>query len=164
MPKALADLMSEGWAPPGAVDADPGRAGRPFAADRRAALSARFPGDWIVVPTGGLKVRNNDCDYRFRPGTDFYWLTGAMEPDCVLVMEPTADGHRAVLHQAPRSDRSTLAFFTDRRYGELWVGPRPGLEETAAPPGHRDRAAGGPAGCPRRRREPRGVGAAPSTR
>ncbi len=29
-------------------------------------------------------------------------------------------------------DRSTPAFFTDRMYGELWVGPRPSLEHTRA--------------------------------
>ena len=42
-----------------------------------------------------------------------------------------ADGS-AVLYQAPVMDRSTPAFFTDRVYGELWVGPRPSLEATAA--------------------------------
>ena len=38
----------------------------------------------------------------------------------------------ATLYTAPRADRSTPAFFADRRYGELWVGPRMGWEDTAA--------------------------------
>ena len=32
--------------------------------------------------------------YRFRAGTDFYYLTGNQEPDCVLVLVPDGDGHR----------------------------------------------------------------------
>ena len=37
-----------------------------------------------------------------------------------------------MLYQAPVMDRSTPAFFTDRVYGELWVGPRPSLASTQA--------------------------------
>src|SRR5581483_5204999 len=66
-------------------------------------------------------------DYRFRAGTDFAWLTGSHEPDAVLVIDPEG---AATLFSPPRADRSTPAFFTDRRYGELWVGPRLGLEDT----------------------------------
>ncbi len=73
-------------------------------------------------------MRANDTDYRFRAGTDFAWLTGCQEPDAVLVMRPGGTG---TLYTAPRADRSTPAFFTDRRYGELWIGPRMGLEDTA---------------------------------
>ena len=125
-PDALAEFMAREWANPAPMVDGPSPAA-PFHARRRAAVSDRFPGDWIVVPTGNPKVRANDTDYRFRPGTDFAWLTGAQEPDAVLVIRPG----RQTLYTAPRSDRSTPAFFTDRRYGELWVGPRLGVEETA---------------------------------
>lgn len=130
VPRSLVELMTRGWAGEGELDVTPA-ASAPFHGRRRRTLSQHFPGDWLLVPTGPLKVRANDTDYRFRAGTDFYWLTGLMEPDCVLVMEPVPDGHRSTLFMAPRSDRSTPAFFTDRRYGELWVGARPGLEETS---------------------------------
>jgi Xaa-Pro aminopeptidase len=130
IPPALVEFMSTDWAESEPLVDGPSPAA-PFHARRRDAISARFPGDWLIVPTGGLKVRANDTDYRFRPGTDFAWLTGSHEPDNVLVMEPLATGgHRATLYVAPRSDRSTSAFFSDRRYGELWVGPRLGLAET----------------------------------
>lgn len=128
-PPALVEMMSRDWAPPQPVVEAPAVA-VPFHARRRQALSERFPGDWLIVPTGKLKTRANDTDYRFRPGTDFAWLTGCHEPDCVLVLAADgAGGHDATLYAAPRSDRSTPAFFTDRRYGELWVGPRLGLED-----------------------------------
>src|SRR5690348_7930482 len=64
---------------------------RPEAANharRRAALSAAFRGDTLVVPSGVEKVRANDTDYPFRPGSDHLWLTGEHDPDAVLVMRP----------------------------------------------------------------------------
>jgi len=131
VPAALIELMTREWAAPAPLVDAPAPAA-PFHARRRAKVSARFEGDWIVVPTGNLKVRANDTDYRFRPGTDFAWLTGGQEPDAVLVMVPApGGGHTSTLFTAPRADRSTPAFFTDRRYGELWVGPRLGLAETS---------------------------------
>jgi Xaa-Pro aminopeptidase len=126
-PPALVEFMSSDWAPAEPVVDGPSPAA-PYHWRRRAAVAARYPGEWLVVPTGGLKVRSNDTDYRFRAGTDFAWLTGCQEPDAVLVIDP--DGH-ATLYTAPRADRSTPAFFTDRRYGELWIGPRLGLGDTA---------------------------------
>jgi Xaa-Pro aminopeptidase len=126
-PSALLEFMSTGWAPRDEELPPPHPAAQARAA-RRAALAARFPGEWLVVPTGGYKVRANDTDFRFRPSTEFAYLVGADEPDAVLVIDP--DG-TAVLYQAPSMDRSTPAFFTDRVYGELWVGPRPSLEATS---------------------------------
>jgi Xaa-Pro aminopeptidase len=126
-PPALVEFMSGAWAPTGRLVHQPSPAA-PFHARRRHELSARFGSDWLVVPTGRLKVRANDTDYRFRAGTDFAWLTGCQEPDAVLVIAP---GGEATLYNVPRADRSTPGFFTDRRYGELWVGPRLGLEDTS---------------------------------
>ncbi|HZQ86738.1 MAG TPA: aminopeptidase P family protein [Acidimicrobiales bacterium] len=126
VPSPLIAFMSANWEPPTPVVDAPSPAA-PFHRRRREALAARFPGEWLIVPTGGLKVRANDTDYRFRAGTDFAWLTGSHEPDAVLVIDPEG---AATLFSPPRADRSTPAFFTDRRYGELWVGPRLGLEDT----------------------------------
>jgi len=126
-PDALVAFMSANWAAP-TPQAEGLAPVAPYAVARRTALSGRFPGEWLVIPTGGPKVRANDTDYPFRPGSDHYWLTGSLEPDGVLVLAPTAHGHDATLFVAPRMDRATKAFFTDRRHGELWVGPRLGLE------------------------------------
>src|SRR4051812_7067551 len=127
-PAALLEFMTSGWAErPDATPAE--EAGAPYRARRRAAVAERFPGEWIVVPTGGFKTRANDTEYRFRPGTEFAYLVGSDEPDAVLVIDGSGE---AVLYQAPIMDRSTPAFFTDRMYGELWVGPRPSLSATSA--------------------------------
>ncbi|MCX5193788.1 Xaa-Pro aminopeptidase [Streptomyces sp. NBC_00249] len=102
---------------------------------RRARLSARFPGERLVVRAGELKVRTNDCDHRFRPHSAYAWLTGLTGEDQVghvLVLEPSGPhGHEAVLYLRPRSARAdgTEEFYRDRRYGEFWVGRRPDLAE-----------------------------------
>ena len=93
-------------------------------------VSNRFPGETLVIPTGHEKVRANDTHYLFRPGTDFYYLTGHDEPDCVLVLKPKKSGvHRDVLYVEPAHGKSNATFFTDRNKGELWVGKRMGPEE-----------------------------------
>jgi Xaa-Pro aminopeptidase len=131
-PGVIDRFMTEGWAPESAPQLRPLR-GASYWANHRDALSRAFPGKTLIIPTGGLKARANDTDYRFRPGSDFFWLTGFREPDAVLVMTPKAGGgHDARLFMSPRSDQSTPRFFRDSRYGEMWVGPRPGLEEVSA--------------------------------
>ncbi len=103
---------------------------------RRDAVGAQFPGDRLVVPAGGLKVRSNDCDYVFRPHSAFAHLTGLggdREPDAVLLLEPRDEedggGHEPTLFFRPLGGRDSEEFFGDARYGEFWVGPRPTLED-----------------------------------
>ncbi|MCV2395412.1 aminopeptidase P family protein [Actinotalea sp. M2MS4P-6] len=105
---------------------------------RRDRISELFPGERLVVPAGGLVTRSNDTDYRFRPHSAFAHLTGLgidLEPDAVLVLHPRDEdaggGHDAVLYVRPMAGRETEEFFADARYGEFWVGARPGLEDFA---------------------------------
>ncbi|GLW12632.1 hypothetical protein Misp01_77600 [Microtetraspora sp. NBRC 13810] len=97
-------------------------------ARRRAALSGAFPGETLIIPTGPTKVRANDTFYRFRPGSDFAYLTGDHDPDGVLILWPSGDGHDALLYTRQRCSRETDEFFRDRD-GELWVGRRHTLAE-----------------------------------
>ncbi|MBO0843692.1 MAG: aminopeptidase P family protein, partial [Nocardioides sp.] len=98
----------------------------PYAATRRAALAAEFPGDRLVIPAGTYKVRANDTDYRFRADTAHVHLCGNQTSDAVLVIEP--DGS-PLLYARPRSGRDTDEFFRDRQYGALWAGARPSARE-----------------------------------
>jgi Xaa-Pro aminopeptidase len=100
----------------------------PNFAKRRAALSEAFPGETLIIPTGTEKVRANDTDYPFRPGSDFVYLTGDRDPDSVLVLRPSGSGHEAVLYTRDRNSKDTDAFFRSRD-GELWVGRRHTLGE-----------------------------------
>jgi len=139
--EAFKRFIASGWAPrPTGL---PSRApSAPYAAARRAQISSAFPGQRLVIPAGEPRVRSNDTDYRFRPHSAFAHLTGLgtdREPHAVLVLEPrpagpggAPDGHDAVLYFHPRAGRDTEEFYADSRYGELWVGVRPSLEEIAA--------------------------------
>lgn len=131
---AFLAFVADHWAERPASSVEPSPAA-PFAAERRRAISARFPGDRLVVPAGTLVTRSNDTDYRFRPHSAFAHLTGLgtdQEPDAVLVLHPTDDGHEAVLHVRPMAGRDTEEFFADPRYGEFWVGARPSLADLEA--------------------------------
>lgn len=136
--RAFRDFIASSWAGRSQPAPTPGAAA-PFADARRAAISAAFPGERLVIPAGPLKPRSNDTDYRFRPHSAFAHLTGLgtdQEPDAVLVLHPVQDddgtpGHRAVLYFRPAAGRDTEEFFADSRYGEFWVGPRPTLEDLA---------------------------------
>jgi Xaa-Pro aminopeptidase len=126
-PQNLIDFMSRGWA-----DA-PLRAGaHPQLArlqSRRDALSRAFPGVYLVIPAGEEQVRANDTNFRFRCGSDFAYLMGTGEPGGLLVLEPEGASHRTLLF-APEHNRGKAEFFTDRVYGELWVGRHRGLIES----------------------------------
>ena len=68
-PAELLAFMTQSWAvPTGPI---PTLAGRERFAERRRKIAQLFPGDVLVIPTGHEKVRANDTNYRFRPGTDF---------------------------------------------------------------------------------------------
>ena len=133
-------FVKSGWAP--RASARPDRSPvADYAAQRREKVSAAYPGQRLIIPAGGFKVRSNDTDYVFRPHSAFAHLTGLgadREPDAVLVLEPrfgadgTPDGHEAVLFFKPLAERESDEFFDDARYGEFWVGARPSLEDIEA--------------------------------
>lgn len=131
---AFRDFVASGWAPRRA-DLPPRAEVASYAKERRDKVSAAFPGERLVIPAGGLKVRSNDTDYVFRPHSAFAWLSGLgadREPDAVLVLEPDGDSHEATLYFRPLAGRDTEEFFGDSRYGEFWVGARPTLEDMEA--------------------------------
>ncbi|GAA1215768.1 aminopeptidase P family protein [Microbacterium maritypicum] len=133
-PQGFLDTISTGWAERPETLPSP-RAQAPYAAVRRAAVSAAFPGKRLVIPAGSLKQRSNDTDYVFRAHSAFAHLTGwasDAEPDSVLVFAPTEGGHDITLFFRERADRTTTEFYADATVGEFWIGPRPSLAGVAA--------------------------------
>jgi len=133
-PAGFMRTISEGWAerpelvPPRREQAD-------YAAARRAAVSAAFPGKRLVVPAGDAMVRSNDTNYPFRAHSAFSHLTGwasDSEPGSMLVFEPGEGGHEITLFFRERADRHTSEFYSDASIGEFWIGPRPALAGVAA--------------------------------
>ena len=73
-----------------------------------------------LVVAGTPPLRNGDCEHRFRPASDFWYLTGFREPEAFLVLAPRREEGRCVL------------FLRDKdREQEIWSGRRLGVE--AAP-------------------------------
>ncbi|WP_292825750.1 aminopeptidase P family protein [Microbacterium sp.] len=130
--------ISTGWAQRPEI-LPPAREQAVFAALRRAAVSAAFPGKRLVVPAGPSKVRSNDTDYPFRAHSAFAHLTawaGDAVPDSVLVFDPRdgedEPGHDVTLYFRERADRTTAEFYANPSIGEFWIGPRPARGGVAA--------------------------------
>ncbi len=126
VPEAYSAFMRTGWAER-EIDLPPHPVAE-WAGARREQLIEQFPGERLVIPAGGFKVRANDTDYRFRAETAHTYLCGNQTSDAVLVIE---DGE-SVLYARPNSSRETDEFFRDREYGELWAGRRPTLNEISS--------------------------------
>ncbi|MEM7306148.1 MAG: aminopeptidase P N-terminal domain-containing protein [Planctomycetota bacterium] len=93
---------------------------QPFATHREQLLASLAASDACgVYFSGSEKLRNGDSTFRFRPESDFYYLTGCDEPDSCLVLSPHGDD-RAVLFVRPKD-----------REAEIWNGKRVGVD--AAP-------------------------------
>ncbi len=74
-------------------------------------------GDGVLLLYGGnLRTRSNDTEYRFRPDSDFHYLTGLAEPGGVLVLRPGRDPE-TILFVRPRDAEA-----------EVWSGRRVGPE------------------------------------
>ncbi|WP_336991348.1 aminopeptidase P family protein [Leucobacter sp. VD1] len=105
-----------------------------YAASRRAALGALFPGERLVLHAGAMKQRSNDTFYQFRAHSAFAHLTGwgaESEPGSVLVLDPAGDGHEATLYFRERAGRDSDEFFANPEIGEFWIGARPSLAQVA---------------------------------
>ena len=127
------DFISSGWAerPAGVGEA---REEAMYAASRRSRLSALFPGQRLIVPAGPAKQRSNDTDYPYRAHSAFAHLTGwgsDTVPGSVLVLEPTADGHEAMLFFREAAGRDSDEFYANPEIGEFWTGPRPSRDDVA---------------------------------
>lgn len=78
----------------------------------------QLPPQSVAVIPGAREIRRNaDTDYEFRQDSDFYFLTGLSEPDCVAVVAPSHPTHRYILFVRPR-----------KREEEIWTGIRAGVE------------------------------------
>jgi Xaa-Pro aminopeptidase len=65
---------------------------------------------------GDLEKRSNDTEYRFRPDSDFHYLTGLAEPGAIMVLRPHHE-QPFTLFVRPRDPKA-----------EVWSGRRIGPE------------------------------------
>ena len=118
-------------------------------AQRRQEVVRHLPkGNVTVLVTNPLQARNADCDFRFRPNSYFWYLTGCEEEDSALILAPdgiTVDGKNVkeilfVRDKNPGSEtwtgitmgpavaKETLGFemvLSNRRFSEVLASSRP---------------------------------------
>lgn len=89
--------------------------------DHRRRLLDRLRGDQAcaLVFASPTRVRNHDCDFRYRPDSDFWYLTGFREQDACLVLLPGEDASK---------DKSILFLRERDPLMETWNGRRIGIE------------------------------------
>ena len=92
-----------------------------FALRRERFLEKMGPEAVAILPTNPVRNRSNDVDFRFRPDTDFYYLTGFPEPESVAILDPKAEGGPLTLVVRPRDPER-----------EVWNGRRAGVDGARA--------------------------------
>ena len=74
-----------------------------------------------VIPNKKLSIRSNDVEYKFKPDSDFYYLTGFDEPNSICVLKKKGKTFSYMLFVEPRDKEK-----------EIWVGKRAGKEGAKA--------------------------------
>jgi len=87
-----------------------------FARRRRGLMQLMGEGV-AIVPTAPVQSRNGDVTYKYRPDSDFYYLTHFPEPEAVAVLIPERDQGEFVLFCRDKHPEK-----------ESWDGYREGLE------------------------------------
>ncbi len=91
-----------------------------FAARRNKLLALLSEGA-AIIKAGDSKIRSHDTEYEFRVDSNFYYLTGFLEPESILLLLPKHDKYRSVLFIRPKDPLK-----------ETWTGIRMGVEKAQA--------------------------------
>jgi len=74
-----------------------------------------------LVSSGKMQVRSNDTEFPFRQESNFYYLTGFNEPDCLLLLCKNDKESKSLLFLRERDPAM-----------EMWVGKRLGVKEACS--------------------------------
>ncbi len=88
---------------------------------RREQLMAKLGGGTGIFRSAPAAVMHNDVEYNFRQDSDFFYLTGFIEPEAVAVLAPHHEEHQFVLFVQPKDPEK-----------ETWTGYRVGVEAAQA--------------------------------
>lgn len=88
-------------------------------AKRRDKLAEQMPNNSIaILNTAPTHIRNNDAEYKYRADSSFFYMTGFIEPESVMVLEKTNN-----------TVKYTLFLREKDKLREIWDGKRVGLEQ-----------------------------------
>lgn len=71
----------------------------------------------VILPSASLVTRSRDTEYPFRQSSDFWYLTGFVEPDALLIIKKDPQGSSCLLFNQPKDKQQ-----------EIWTGNRLGQE------------------------------------
>lgn len=95
-------------------------------ASRRRIFLDQMAGGAALIPTAVPRMRSRDTDYRFRPDSDFYYLTGFKEPGAALLLLPEGG-------PGPLASHHVVAFVQPKDpHAEVWHGRRLGADAAPA--------------------------------
>ncbi|MDZ7923170.1 MAG: Xaa-Pro aminopeptidase [Marinagarivorans sp.] len=92
-----------------------------FAKHRAQLMAKMSPGSIAIIPAAGAKPRSRDTNYRYRPDSDFYYLSGFEEPDALLILAPGNPKGEFIVFCRPRDKQK-----------EIWEGIMAGPEGVLA--------------------------------
>jgi len=94
---------------------------------RKKFMELMRPNSVAVIPTAPTAVYSRDTDYRYRPDSDFYYLTGFREPGAVAIISTRESDKPFTLFIRPRDpDKET---WTGRRAGTVGAVDKYGADE-----------------------------------
>lgn len=70
-----------------------------------------------IIPNKPISIRSNDVEYKFKPDSDFYYLTGFDEPNSICVLKKEKNNWSYILFVEPQDKEK-----------EIWTGKRTGTE------------------------------------
>ncbi len=88
---------------------------------RRDAVLNRLGRGSLLLAAGPVRVRNGDSPYRYRPDSEFFYLTGWAEPGGIALLRGFADEDRFLLFVPETSPQE-----------EMWTGKRLGAGQVKA--------------------------------
>lgn len=92
-----------------------------YARRRKNLMALMEPNSIAIIPSSQQQMRSRDTEYPFRQDSDFYYLSGFVEPDSVLVLIPG------------RNHAEFVMFCREREAAvELWHGHRAGPDGACA--------------------------------
>lgn len=71
----------------------------------------------IILPNRALSIRSNDVEYKFKPESNFYYLTGFEEPNSICIIKKDKKDFEYYLFVEPKNKEK-----------EIWIGRKAGLE------------------------------------
>ncbi|MBA6413529.1 Xaa-Pro aminopeptidase [Parahaliea sp. F7430] len=90
-----------------------------YARRRKRLMALMEPNSIAIIPSAKEQVRSRDTEYPFRQDSDFYYLSGFVEPQSVLVLIPEREHGEFVMFCREREPQQEL--WNGRRYGPQGV-------------------------------------------